>query len=62
MILLDKAMQYANDVVDGKEVTTFEVKKQCEWFLRDLELQYDDEFRFYLDNSTYVLTISYNLL
>lgn len=50
MILLDKAMQYANDVVDGKEVTTFEVKKQCEWFLRDLELQYDDEFRFYLDN------------
>ena len=35
MILLEKTLQYANDVVTGKEVTTWEVKKQCELFLND---------------------------
>ena len=36
-MLLENAIRYANDVITGKEITTKEVKKQCEWFLRDLE-------------------------
>ena len=49
MILLDKAMQYANDVVSGKERTTKEVRIQCRWFLRDLERQKEDNFPYYFD-------------
>ena len=50
MILLDKAFKYANDVVSGKEVTTWEVKKQCEIFLNDYNnRQFEDSFEFYFD-------------
>lgn len=50
MILLNKALQYAEDVINGKEVTTWEVKKQCEIFLNDYNIrQYQDDFEFYFD-------------
>ncbi|ELC8387925.1 terminase large subunit [Clostridium perfringens] len=50
MILLEKAFKYANDVISGEEVTTWEVKKQCEIFLNDYNnRQFEDNFEFYLD-------------
>jgi phage terminase large subunit-like protein len=48
-VLLEKATQYAKDVLSGKEITTFEVKKQCQWFLRDLAKQEDEEYPYYFD-------------
>jgi phage terminase large subunit-like protein len=48
-MILEKAMQYAQDVVDGKEITTPEVKIQCRWFLQDLEKQHEEDFLFYFD-------------
>lgn len=48
-MLYEKALQYANDVISGKEPTTFEVKKQCEWFLRDLQRQKNDSYPYYFD-------------
>jgi len=48
-MLFDKALQYAYDVVDGKEVTNKYVKRQCEWFLSDLEKQDSDDFAFFFD-------------
>lgn len=48
-MLLEKAKQYAEDCVSGKEITTFEVKKQCEWFLEDLEKQNNDYYPYYFD-------------
>lgn len=52
MILLDRAVKYATDVVEGREVTTWEVKKQCAIFIQDYyKRQYEDEFEFYLDVS-----------
>lgn len=50
MILLDKALKYAEDVVSGKEVATKEVVTQSEWFIRDYNYsQHQDDFNFYLD-------------
>jgi phage terminase large subunit-like protein len=49
-MLFDKALQYANDVISGKEVTNKYVRIQCEWFLRDLERVESDEFAFYFDH------------
>lgn len=46
-MLLENAIRYANDVITGKEITTKEVKKQCEWFLRDLERK--DDWDYYFD-------------
>lgn len=47
MILLDKALQYCKDVIEGKEITTWEVKKQCSIFVLDYyENQYKDDFEF----------------
>ena len=47
MILLDKALKYCNDVLEGKEITTDEVKLQCKTFLDDYyKNQYLDEFEF----------------
>lgn len=61
MILLERAIQYAEDVVDGKEVTTWEVRKQCEIFLKDYNnSQYEDNFKFYFDEEK--LKIVNNLL
>ena len=48
-MLLEKAIQYAEDCIRGKEITTFEVKKQCEWFLEDLEKQNNDYYPYYFD-------------
>lgn len=46
--LLDKAIKYANNVVEGKEITTWEVKKQCEIFLNDYyNRQKDVKFEFF---------------
>lgn len=61
MFLLEQALKYANDVVAGTEITTPEVVKQCEWFLRDYEeRQFSDDFEFYFDESK--LKIINNLL
>jgi phage terminase large subunit-like protein len=49
MILLDKAIQYAKDVISDKEVTTKEVKIQCEIFLLDLKRQENSDFKYYFD-------------
>lgn len=60
MILLNKAIRYAERVVCGKEITTKEVIIQCKWFLIDLKRQDDDDFKFYFDEDK--LSIINNLL
>lgn len=50
MILLDKALKYARDVVEGREITTTEVGLQCSIFIKDFyENQYKEDFEFYFD-------------
>lgn len=52
MILLDRAIKYATDVVEGREITTWEVKKQCAIFIQDYyKRQNKDNFEFYLDET-----------
>lgn len=47
MILLDKALKYVDDVISGKEITTDEVKKQCQIFHDDYYInQFKDDFEF----------------
>lgn len=47
MILLDKALKYCKDVVEGREITTIEVGLQCSIFIQDYyQNQYDDNFEF----------------
>jgi phage terminase large subunit-like protein len=48
-MLIESALKYADDVISGKEITTKEVKTQCEWFLRDLELQDNEDYPYYFD-------------
>lgn len=48
MILLDMSIQYAEDVISGKELASEEVKIQCEWFLRDMERQYEQDYQYFL--------------
>lgn len=48
-MLLEKAKKYAENCIAEKEITTFEVKKQCEWFLEDLEKQNNDYYPYYFD-------------
>ena len=48
-LLIEKATRYAERVVAGKEITTKEVIIQCNWFLRDLKRQENDDFEFYFD-------------
>jgi len=48
-MLLERAKQYAEDVISGKEVTTFEVKKQCEWFFEDIKKQKNKKYPYYFD-------------
>ena len=61
MILLDKAIQYANDVIDGIEITTWEVETQCKIFIDDYNnMQYEEDFIFYFDEEK--LNIINNLL
>lgn len=50
MILLQRALKYANDVVSGKEITTKEVIQQSEIFLEDYKVnQFKEEFKYYAD-------------
>lgn len=50
MILLDKALKYATDVIENREITTVEVSLQCSIFIQDYyKRQYDDDFEFYFD-------------
>lgn len=50
MILLERAIRYANDVVAGREITTKEVICQCNIFLRDYnERQHTEDFQYYFD-------------
>ncbi len=52
MMLLDNAIKYANDVVEGNEITTKEVVQQCKIFLNDYEnRQYNDDFKYYFDEN-----------
>ena len=48
-MLFQLATQYANDVLDGKEIANKYVKKQCQLFLDDLEQQHDESFAYYMD-------------
>ena len=48
-MLLEKAKQYAEDCLSGKEITTFEVKTQCKWFLEDLNKQKNRDYPYYFD-------------
>lgn len=48
-MLLEQAKKYAEDCISGKEITTFEVKTQCEWFLEDLEKQKNESYPYYFD-------------
>lgn len=59
-MLLEKAKQYANDCISGKEITTFEVQTQCKWFLEDLEKQSNDYYPYYFD--TKVISIIEGIL
>lgn len=50
MILLDKALNYCKDVIEGREITTIEVRLQCSIFIQDYyDRQYKDDFEFYFD-------------
>ena len=49
-MLFEMATQYANDVLDGKEIANKYVKKQCKIFLDDLERQHDESFAYYVDS------------
>ena len=61
MILLDKALQYCQDVNSGKEITTWEVKRQCEILTEDYYInQFKDDFQFYADEQK--LLVVNNLL
>lgn len=61
MILLERSIQYAKDVVEGKEITTWEVEAQCKIFINDYNnRQYKDDFNFYFDEEQ--LEIVNNLL
>lgn len=55
-MLTEKAKQYAEEVISGKEIATFEVKTQCEWFLEDLEKQNNEDFRYYY-NEDFIIGI-----
>lgn len=48
-MMLERAVQYAKECISGKEITTPEVIKQCEWFLRDLKRQQEKEFAYCMD-------------
>lgn len=61
MILLDRALRYAKDVVSGKEISTKEVICQCKIFLNDYNIrQYSKGFEYYFDEKK--LKIINNLL
>lgn len=51
MILRDRAIQYAEDVIKGNEITTKEVKQQCRVFLRDYKRKDDASWPYYFDDA-----------
>ena len=59
-MLYEKAMDYAQRCISGEEITTPEVKKQCEWFLEDLDKQNQEIYAYYFDHKK--LRIVENLL
>ncbi len=59
-MLYEKAMDYAQRCISGEEITTLEVKKQCEWFLEDLDKQNQEIYAYYFDHKK--LRIVENLL
>lgn len=61
MLLLDNAIKYVDDVLSGKEVTTWEIIEECKRFKEDYEInQYKENFEFYFDKEK--LLIINNLL
>ncbi len=48
-MLYEKAVQYAEDVITGKEMATKEVATQCEWFLRDMQKERESGYPYYFD-------------
>lgn len=61
MILLERSLEYANAVIEDKEITTWEVKKQCEIFLYDYNTrQFEEDCLFYFDEKK--LKVINNLL
>lgn len=47
--MIEKARQYAQEVIDGTEIAPKEVQIQCKWFFEDLAKQESDGFPFYFD-------------
>ncbi|WP_330680394.1 terminase large subunit [Holtiella tumoricola] len=48
--MLDRSIRYAENVINNKEITTWEVQKQCEIFLNDYRnRQYEEDFPYYFD-------------
>ena len=47
-MLFEQAMEYAEAVLSGEEVTTKYVKKQCQWFINDIYNK-DEDFPYYFD-------------
>ncbi|MEG0133983.1 MAG: terminase large subunit, partial [Clostridium sp.] len=61
MILLERALRYCDNVINGTEVTTKEVIRQCEAFKEDYYInQYKECFEWYADEKK--LSIINNLL
>lgn len=48
-MLYENALRYTQDVLNGKELTTKEVRIQCEWFLRDMQREKDNDYPWYFD-------------
>lgn len=48
-MLLEKATQYAKDVITGEELTTKEVKWECKRFLKNMRDQKKKTFEYYMD-------------
>jgi phage terminase large subunit-like protein len=53
-VIYEKAIQYAEKVAAGKEITTEEVITQCKWFLKDLKKQDEENFPYYFDDDEIV--------
>lgn len=60
LMLYEKALDYAKRCIAGEEITTPEVKTQCEWFVADLEKQNSANYAYYFDHKK--LLIVENLL
>ena len=48
-MLYENAMRYAEAVISGEQLTTKEVKIQCEWFLRDQRREKNSDYPYYFD-------------